>query len=121
MRRMCTAIHKTAGENRETRSPLHQRRPCSAHQSIARSSASQSRTEQSDNWCIAVPEHRTWQINRSLHYLSNGVNEESDIFFRRPGQNAVTQPANPPGAFAAGQRFKISFQVSFQIIAISQQ
>src|SRR5437867_4921942 len=118
---MCTAIHKTAGENRETRSPLHQRRLCSAHQSIARSSASQSRKEQSDSWCSAVPGHRTSQINRSLHYLSNGVNEESNIIFRRPGQDAVTQSANPPGAFAAAQRFKISFQVCFQIFAISQQ
>src|ERR1043166_2375869 len=118
---MCTAIHKTAGENRETRLPLHQRKLCSTHQSIARSSASQSRKEQSDSWCSAEPGHRTWQINRSLHYLSNGVNKESDIIFRRPGQDAVTQPANPPGACAAGQRFKISLQVGLQIIAISQQ
>src|SRR3954462_12504082 len=104
-------------ENRATTSPFHQQTICSNVRSTDRSWANQSRTEPSDSWCNAAPEHRTWQTNRSLHNLSNCIDKHFDVVFRRCGQNAMTQTTNPAGPVAAFQRREIIGQVLLQFIA----
>src|SRR5436189_3831858 len=118
---MCTATHRTAGENKATRSPPHWQRLCSNAQATDQSWESQSRTGPSDSSCNVAPGRRTWQINLSLHYLSNCVNKKSDVIFRRPRQNAMTQTTNPPGPFMSFQRRQIISQVLLQFIARGMQ
>src|SRR5215831_16363434 len=108
---MCKAIRRTAGGNRATRWPPDPRPPGSNDRATAWWWVDQSKTERWGNWYSAAPGHRTWQIDLSLHYLSNCVNKKSDIVFRRHRENTVAQPTDPAAWPFFNQRLKKQTQL----------
>src|SRR5205807_7208055 len=63
----------------------------------------------------------TWQKDQSQHYLSNCVDKESDVVFRRARQNAVAQTADPTGPRLIPKRREIASQELLQFVPFTQQ
>src|SRR5258706_262815 len=111
MHRKCRAFRRMEDGNRATSCSFLERFSHSDGIAIPSDWENRSRKEQLDNWYSAAPGRRIWQINQSLHYLSDCVNKKSNIILRCARQDAMAQAADPTRPFLIRNRCKVSIQM----------